>query len=220
MVVALVLSLSIPVWATAPPQATRTLTNADIIDMSKAGLADDIIVAEIRKAKTRAFDLSVRGLIALRTAKVSDAVIRYMQGSEEVAGPSDVPTVVDGAASSSAGVAIPAGTAVKVRLIRDLTSEAAKLGDAVELTVVEDVFINSQVAIRRGDRVIGKVTSATRQLMSRGGRLELAIEQVIVNGTAIPLSGGYAAQGKRSLIRADEAVIAQDIVIDVTIASD
>lgn len=59
---------------TAGPAA---LTNRDIIKLVEAKIPDDIIVSKIKTSKTR-FDTSVDGLIALRTAGVSDRLIALM----------------------------------------------------------------------------------------------------------------------------------------------
>jgi hypothetical protein len=71
---------------TAPAQQKAVhaagMTDADVIKMVAAGLADDLIITSIQQAPTRRFDLSVDGLVALKQAKVSNAVIRVMQSSE------------------------------------------------------------------------------------------------------------------------------------------
>ncbi len=57
-------------------QDTRhALTVDDVVKMSKAGLSDDVVMAEVRK-NGRAFDLSPDQLISLKTNKVSDRVIQ------------------------------------------------------------------------------------------------------------------------------------------------
>jgi hypothetical protein len=59
----------------------KRLTNQDIIDMSAAGLSDDVIIAKIRSATgadASKFDTSVDGLKALKAANVSDAVIKVV----------------------------------------------------------------------------------------------------------------------------------------------
>ncbi len=68
-----------PVPAPAPAVApvTKSLTVAEIITLSQAGLSEDVIVAKIKK-NGQAFDLSPDQLLQLNTAKVSDKVIQYM----------------------------------------------------------------------------------------------------------------------------------------------
>jgi len=68
--------------ATAKPAAnsTSTMTNNDVIQMVTASLSEQVITTAIRQAQAKAFDLTPTGLIALKKAQVSDAVILAMQG--------------------------------------------------------------------------------------------------------------------------------------------
>jgi len=54
------------------------MTNAHVIALAGLGLSDDIIIAKIDAAKATGFDTSIGGLTALKTAKISDGVIRVM----------------------------------------------------------------------------------------------------------------------------------------------
>lgn len=56
----------------------ETLTNADVIKLVDAGLADDTISLSIRSAANTRFDTTANGLAALAKAGVSDAVVQTM----------------------------------------------------------------------------------------------------------------------------------------------
>ena len=56
------------------------LTNNDIIEMSKAGLGDGIIMTAIETNKTQ-FDTNIQALIKLKNSGVSDGVLSAMQKS-------------------------------------------------------------------------------------------------------------------------------------------
>jgi hypothetical protein len=58
-------------------QPSEVLTNADVIRLAEAKLAESAIVAKIRNSTCK-FDISVDGLIKLKQAGVSDAVIQAM----------------------------------------------------------------------------------------------------------------------------------------------
>jgi hypothetical protein len=90
--VAVVVSLGVQTVA-APPSSTKAafalqsgttaaMTNEDVIKMSKAGLAEDVIITAIRQAPKRNFDLTASGLIELKLGKVPDAIVRAMQALE------------------------------------------------------------------------------------------------------------------------------------------
>lgn len=59
--------------------AAEALTNSGVIEMAKAGLADDIILTAIDDAPSVNFDVSPKGLIELNRAKVSKNVIQRLQ---------------------------------------------------------------------------------------------------------------------------------------------
>ena len=83
-----------PAAAPAKTAASRGLAVEDVIKMSKAGLSDDIIVQQIRK-NAQAFDLTTDQLIQLKTASVSDRVIKVMMdpSKPEVAAPPAIPSL-------------------------------------------------------------------------------------------------------------------------------
>jgi hypothetical protein len=57
----------------------QTLTNAGVIALAKAGLADENIILAIDGAQAFAFDLSTDGLVGLAHEGVSPAVVAHMQ---------------------------------------------------------------------------------------------------------------------------------------------
>jgi len=61
------------------PPDTPKMTNNEVIQLATAGLSDQVVATSIRQASNKDFDLSITGLIALKKAGVSDAVILVMQ---------------------------------------------------------------------------------------------------------------------------------------------
>jgi hypothetical protein len=76
----------------AGPQAP--LTNTDVIRMVGSGLSESIVLTSVRHARQTNFDSSPDALIALRLAKVSDAVISAMLDRANTAPPVAVPVRV------------------------------------------------------------------------------------------------------------------------------
>jgi Domain of unknown function (DUF4440) len=60
-------------------EAKNSMTNADVVEMVKAGLSEQIITTSIRQSLAKDFDLTPTGLIALKKAGVPDAIILIMQ---------------------------------------------------------------------------------------------------------------------------------------------
>jgi hypothetical protein len=63
--------------AVSPAQAQQGLTNTDIIKMQSAGLSENIILSSVN-TQPAAYDTSTDGLLALKKAGVSDAVVAAM----------------------------------------------------------------------------------------------------------------------------------------------
>ncbi len=62
-------------------QSQKPMTVDDVIALIKAGLSDDVIIAQLKQRK-HAYDLSPDQLIQLRNAKASDAVLKVMLNPE------------------------------------------------------------------------------------------------------------------------------------------
>lgn len=60
-----------------PASATAAMTNRDVIRLVQAKVSDDLIIAKIKQSSTN-FDLSTDGLVQLKTAGVSEAVLKAM----------------------------------------------------------------------------------------------------------------------------------------------
>jgi hypothetical protein len=90
----LILVLLLGSVITIPAQAQQGLTNTDIIKMQSAGLNDSVILSSVN-SQPAAYDTSADGLIALKKAGVSDAVLAAM---------------ISRTAAMKGGVANPAGT--------------------------------------------------------------------------------------------------------------
>ena len=74
----LVLAIALATTAGAQGQPPVVLTNADIVRMVKAQLAQGLIANTIDSSDIH-FDMSPDGLIALKQAGISDQLIQYMQ---------------------------------------------------------------------------------------------------------------------------------------------
>lgn len=64
--------------APAQPAGPAAMSNADVIKMVKAGLSESLVIASIKQAEKRAFAFNADGLIELKTAGVSENIIRVM----------------------------------------------------------------------------------------------------------------------------------------------
>ena len=94
------------------------------------------------------------------------------------------------ATAAGAGVEVPSGTEIDVRLTNELNSGTAKVEDRFEGTTLVDVNINGRTAIPAGSVLRGIVSSvepATRT--NRTAKMTVSFDQVTVNGRAYPIRG-------------------------------
>jgi hypothetical protein len=85
---------------------------------------------------------------------------------------------------------IPAGTEMDVRLERQLSSDTAQVEDRFTATTVADLYNGNRLLIPAASTVRGVVTSVTKAgRVERTGKLQLAFDQVTVNGRTYPIHG-------------------------------
>ena len=74
--------------------AAMSVTNFDLVEMTRAGVGEDVIISTIRSRGGR-FDLSPNGLIALKQSGVSDRVVMAAQSSAPGAfAPAAAPAII------------------------------------------------------------------------------------------------------------------------------
>lgn len=71
------------------PSAVQTkpaagMSNADVIELVKAGFSDELVIARIQQVSKRSFDLSTKALVSLKQAGISERVIVVMMGNDDV----------------------------------------------------------------------------------------------------------------------------------------
>jgi hypothetical protein len=188
----LVLSLGMAVVASPsrnqdPPANTAksqsvspALTNKDVLDMIKAGVTADVIVAKIKSSETN-FDTSPAALAELKAANVPDSVMLAM-----VKGPA--PGAGSEAAPADGVVNVPDGTEVEIQLTNNASGEELKVGDVVDFVVVGPVQLNGLTIFEKGAGGRARITTAKRAgHWGKAGKLEWAMQDVMAaDGNRIP----------------------------------
>ncbi len=155
--------------------AAAELTNKDVLEMLKAGLATEIIVAKIRSSPTK-FDTTTATLAELKEAKVPDAVIMAMV--QPTAATLEVET----------DVAIPDGTEIEIQLKNTLSGQDAKVGNIVDFEIVRDVQVKGVTVFARDALARARITTAKKSgRWGKAGKLEWAMQDVqALDGNRIP----------------------------------
>jgi len=89
---------------------------------------------------------------------------------------------------ASAQVQIPEGTPLRVRLEQDLSSATAQKGQQVQLSVAEEVKVDSIVVISKGAPATGQIIEAVPRKLTGSGKLDFSVVAVVAaDGQSIPL---------------------------------
>ena len=165
-----------------PAQATRPLTNDDVLRMVAAKIATEVIVEKV-KVSACDFDTSPAALRDLKGAGVPDALLLLMVMSPKCAAPAAP------APARRVAVQVPAGTPVELETAYTINSQLVRAGDAVSFRVVNPVIVDGQVVIEKGAAATALVTKAERGgHFGRAGRLAWAVKEVTAaDGTRIPV---------------------------------
>jgi hypothetical protein len=183
----LLLALSLSVMAVpaaqdpseAKPQTvsvSTSLTNKDVLEMIKAGLATEVIVAKI-KSSPASFDTSPTALAELKSANVPDAIVLAM-----VNGP------IAAVTNAESMVGVPDGTEIEIQLINNASGEELKVGNLVDFEVVKPVIVNGVTVFEKQAAARARITTAKRAgHWGKAGKLEWAMQDILaVDGNRIP----------------------------------
>ena len=183
----LMLSMSFAVVAFPAPQdpneakpqpAATALTNKDILEMLKAGLTADVVVAKIKSSPGN-YDTSPTALADLKAANVPDNVILAMVNG---------PAATTNATAADGVVNVPDGTEIEIQLTNNASGEELKVGDLVDFMVVKPVVVNGVTIFEKDAGARARITTAKRAgHWGKAGKLEWAMQDVLsVDGNRIP----------------------------------
>ena len=134
------------------------------------------------------------------------------------------PATQDSGATSAPVVAAPSappppntlldGTAVKLRLAENLSSEKNKTGDQVPFEVVDEVVVDGVVVVPKGAQAIATVTNASpKKSMGRGGKLDVNVDSMrLVDGEKVQLRAVQENKGGGHVGAMTGAMVATSIV--------
>jgi hypothetical protein len=178
----------------AQQPAQQGLNNDSVIKMVKAGLPDDVIISTIGSSQG-AFDISAEGVIALKSAGVSDKVISVIVNKTTAAAqpaPAPAPTP----APAPAQLLLAEGTEVPLTFDQDLSSKTANDGDPVELVLAQDLKVGDVVVVRAGSKAVGEVTNAKKSgMMGKPGELNIKLDYLKAGNAKIHLRGTKGKEG-------------------------
>jgi hypothetical protein len=106
------------------------------------------------------------------------------------------------------------GTAVKLRLSQNLSSEKNKKGEEVAFEVTEEVDVQGVPVILKGTQAIATITNAEpKKSMGRGGKLDVNVDSVrLVDGEKVQLRAVQDNKGGGHVGAMTGAMVATSIV--------
>lgn len=156
------------------PETAVRLSNKDVLDMVKAGLSPELVVAKIKTSAT-SFDTSATALQELKTAGVPDAVMLAMvQASTGHAAPQEVSPQPAGPVVE---IKVPDGTPIEIELKNTVSGQDVKVGDIVDFTIIQPVQINGVTVFEKGSSARARITTAKKAgRWGKAGKLEWAMQ--------------------------------------------
>jgi hypothetical protein len=108
------------------------------------------------------------------------------------------------AAFLAASVKLQAGTPVVLRLTQSVSSESARVGDAVNFEVARNVEVDGKIVIRQGTFASGQIASVEKNgAIGEGGKIMVAVQNVqAVDSTNVPIRGTVSQEGKSKQLTA------------------
>lgn len=177
-----------PQTQTQPQPAEARLTNKDVLDMVKAGLATAVVVAKI-KGSASGFDTSPAALQELKAAGVPDEVMLSMvQAAAPAPAAALTPTGTAAVEGDPVEVKVPDGTEIEVELKNNVSGQEVKVGDIVDLTVLRPVQVGGVTIIDKGASARARITTAKKAgHWGKAGKLEWTMQDVqAVDGNRLP----------------------------------
>jgi hypothetical protein len=90
----------------------------------------------------------------------------------------------------SAAQSVPEGTAVRLMVLRELTSRTAKSGDRFKLRVDEAIAVNGRTLVPIGATVWGEITTVEKNgALGKGGSLAARLLYIQLEDGNVPLTG-------------------------------
>lgn len=173
----------------------ETITNQTVIDMVKAEISTEVIIAKINSSEGN-FDTSSNALQELKKEGVADSIIlAIVKKQSGMVGEIGVDKTSDGTMTPE--TKLPDGTEIKLVTIDEISSQKAVQDDPLTFRVAEDVIVDGKILIAKNTTAKGIVTNAKKKgFMGRSGELSIRLESTeTVDGQKIKIRSSKSGEG-------------------------
>jgi hypothetical protein len=108
-----------------------------------------------------------------------------------------LPTIAAAQEAPADVVMVPAHTQIAFRLDEEISSQRARVGQVVPVSVARDVIVDGALLIPRGTAGTGLVTARTgKGAFGKSGKVDIALQSVAIAGRQVAVTGRFHAAGK------------------------
>lgn len=102
-------------------------------------------------------------------------------------------------------VSIPKGTLLSIHTDLPITSAAAHMGDPVNATLENDIYVNDAVAIPAGSQVLGQVANVSNAShLGKHGEIDVRFDSVkLSDGRVVPISAHVVTKDQSGVLKGD-----------------
>ena len=102
-------------------------------------------------------------------------------------------------------ISIPKGTLLSIHTDVPINSSAAHIGDPVNATLENDVYVNDAVAIPAGSQVLGQVASVNNAShMGKHGEIDVRFDSVkMADGRVVPINAHIVTKDQSGVLKGD-----------------
>lgn len=114
---------------------------------------------------------------------------------------------------------IPKGTTLAIQTDQAISSYAAHIGDPVNATLENDLYINDSMAVPAGSQVQGQVANVSNaSMMGKHGSIDVRFDNIkLQDGRVIPINAHIVTQDKSGVLKGDSYLV--DVAKGVGIAA-
>jgi hypothetical protein len=201
LVLVCALALSTPLWGQEAQSAAAANDQAITDDINSKLFADSVLKTRDIRVTTQDAVVTLRGSVVTHLEKSAvDRIASTEPGVQKVidslaiTGDAAAPAVAS-VPAQPAGLAVPAGSVLTVRMIDSIDSRKNQPGEEFDATVDTPVVSGSTVAIPKDSPAKVRLVAANDSGRIEGSaQLELELLSVTVNGVPYQLRSGYYQQ--------------------------
>ncbi len=119
-------------------------------------------------------------------------------------------------------VLLPEGSEVSLKMAQDISSRAAKPGEPIELTLMEDLKVGDVVVAMAGARALGEVVQAKKpDYWGEAGEVSIRVHFLRVGNQKVEVRGAAGSAGVRYImIRGSQGIIKTGTPVKAFVAAD